>query len=628
MMRLLCVGGFQRNAIVVAGAMVILAAIGAWMTVMSTLAPYDDEGYVMMTLHSFFAGAPLYTETHTQYGPAFYLLSWMLHQDLGLPLTHDAIRCKTVVIWLLSSGLVFSILNRLRVHTLLAMVLSLMAFLQLDKLALEPGHPQEWTLLLTLIAFRIAIGDSPWKYPCAAVVAGFVGMIKINCGLILALPLLWHAWIESSGSCSMIPSSRVQKQVVRWLVTVVLLFPLGIVMAARWTQDGSGIVPFVVAAVGLWMLCWRVFPHQASTERIPKEAIRFQPWVQVVFFGALSALGLIAWCLAMKTSLDDLVWGLVGQHRQFTHTFFHPMAWSSLSLLGMAIAWGLVVGYPTRNPMGVGIMLSGIGIVSGVLVLVSAGTPLLHGLQPRGAAMLWIFVGPSLVPLLVDPSRKKLFDSSTQLANRAMLGSLVCLGAVLAFPTPGTQVAIGTLPCWILLGVLLQDAMNAAARAPTWEGVRSRWAAAATMMVLLVLAIHTSNRWVHNTPLQLEGAKFLRLEASLAEKELAIARAIQETACERLVFDGHSHNRFYFWTHTRPLTAANPTFWPRMLTAREQQRWMEQLDRTDQCCIVVPTESNRLAADHMPELRQSLRQHWSQQSSTHGWLIAKRIQDE
>lgn len=278
--------------------------------------------------------------------------------------------------------------------------------------------------------------------------------------------------------------------------------------------------------------------------------------------------------------------------------------------------------------MGVGIMIGGIGIMSAVLVLASASTPLVHGLQPRGAAVLWIFVGPSLVPLLVDLSRKDSVASSSQLANRAMLGSLVCFGSVLAFPTPGTQVAIGTLPCWILLGVLLQDAMNAGSQSPWWEGAGSRWAKAATMMVLLVFAIHTSNRWVHNTPLHLRGASFLRLEASLAEKELAIARAIEETNCDRLVFDGHSHNRFYFWTHTRPLTAANPTFWPRMLTAREQKRWMEQLDRTDKCCIVVPTESTRLAADYMPELRQSLRQHWSEQYSTHGWLIAKRDQDD
>ncbi len=131
----------------------------------------------------------------------------MVHQDLGLPLTHDAIRCKTVVLWLLCSGLVYSILIRLRVHSLLATALSLMAFLQLDKLALEPGHPQEWTLLLTLIALRVVMSSSSWKYPCAAVVAGFVGMIKINCGLILAL------------RCFGMPGSKA-KDLARWLLAL------------------------------------------------------------------------------------------------------------------------------------------------------------------------------------------------------------------------------------------------------------------------------------------------------------------------------------------------------------------------------------------------------------------------
>ena len=59
--------------------LVLLSFLTAFPAVMTTLAPYDDQGYVMMTLKTFLQGESLYSETHTQYGPAYYLLTGSLH---------------------------------------------------------------------------------------------------------------------------------------------------------------------------------------------------------------------------------------------------------------------------------------------------------------------------------------------------------------------------------------------------------------------------------------------------------------------------------------------------------------------------------------------------------------------
>ena len=113
--------------------------------VMSTLAPYDDEGYVMMTLRTFIDGEPLYSGTHTQYGPAYYFLSGAFHSVFGLPLNQDWVRLKTIVFWCISTALCYAVLRRLSVAEPLRTMTALLFHVHLNKLSLEPGHPRPRT---------------------------------------------------------------------------------------------------------------------------------------------------------------------------------------------------------------------------------------------------------------------------------------------------------------------------------------------------------------------------------------------------------------------------------------------------------------------------------------------------
>ena len=89
------------------------AAFAAHERLYSTFMEYDDEGYVLLTLQTYLAGQPLYDKTYSQYGPAFYIVESGLRGLTGLPLTHDATRLKSLVLWLLRAGLSAGIVYRL-----------------------------------------------------------------------------------------------------------------------------------------------------------------------------------------------------------------------------------------------------------------------------------------------------------------------------------------------------------------------------------------------------------------------------------------------------------------------------------------------------------------------------------
>ena len=84
-------------------AIMIAAGFAGYQQIFSTFAEYDDEGYVMLSLASFSAGNPLYDETYTQYGPAFFMLESAFHKVTGLPISHDVTRMKTIGVWLICS---------------------------------------------------------------------------------------------------------------------------------------------------------------------------------------------------------------------------------------------------------------------------------------------------------------------------------------------------------------------------------------------------------------------------------------------------------------------------------------------------------------------------------------------
>ena len=557
-----------RERLLIASLM-ILSFLTAFPAVMTTLAPYDDQGYVMMTLKSFLNGETLYAETHTQYGPAYYLLTGSLHDVLGIPLTQDGVRSKTIVFWCVSTILVFLILRRLKTIPEIAFFFSGLFHLHLYKLALEPGHPQEWILVLSLLSFWIMVGENRMKWFLAATLIGLIGMIKINCGLIFAIPLLAQSLLTTKG------------------------------LEAR------------------------------------KSA-----FLMVVAGGVSSALAICSITLAMGVTIEQMAWGLIGQHRRFSNEFFHVIPISPLSIgyVGLCL-WAIYRTNLEKHSQN-GLTLSNnsdrldfrIGliffacVVGASQVAMDWWTPLIHGLEPRGAANWLILVGPvtSLWLLTIEsPARQ----------YRPYIIITAFLAPFMAYPTPGTQMSLGTAPSWIVLGIISSACIqNLIRRTQSVRGTTQESNAITphprptallpmTLLLCLISGATAWYRWFSFSPVELRGSSLLRLDQVNRDKEFKIAQAIRRTGCDHLVFDGHNHNRFFFWTDTEPLTAANPTFWPRMLTAEEQLRVISALKASGKVCMVVPPESDQLASEQTQSVRQAFYNAWEETESVDNWRI-------
>src|SRR5258708_18339106 len=81
-----------RRRIVVSCAILLTlcATFTAWYSAFVSLAPYDDEGYMVWTVKSFLGGEALYDHVGTVYGPFYYLYEWLAPSVAGVaPRSHS-----------------------------------------------------------------------------------------------------------------------------------------------------------------------------------------------------------------------------------------------------------------------------------------------------------------------------------------------------------------------------------------------------------------------------------------------------------------------------------------------------------------------------------------------------------
>ena len=206
----------SRATVWLSGAILLCAL--AWLghrLVFSQFQDYDDEGYLLLTVQQFLRGLPLYDEVYTQYGPAYYLWQQVLHTVMGIPVTHDATRVVTVVVWLVSSALVGTMVWLLTNRALLTAIGIAVSFLHLTQLTFEPGHPQELCLLgvlgaVALAMWRLAVHGhlgAPASFGVWALVS-LTAFTKVNVGAFLAGALTLGLMTSLRRSGGVPPSSE------------------------------------------------------------------------------------------------------------------------------------------------------------------------------------------------------------------------------------------------------------------------------------------------------------------------------------------------------------------------------------------------------------------------------------
>ena len=176
-------------------AVLVLVCLGAatfagYQRIFSSFAVYDDEGYVMISVRSFLEGHPLYDETYTQYGPAYYWIQSLIHHVTGWSVTHDVTRLKALGLWVTTSVLAMFFVYRLTSCRVASLVGFLLAFFHLERLSMEPGHPTGLCTLMTvaclvLATYVPATGAGSWLFAALGAFVALVAMTKANVGVFL-----------------------------------------------------------------------------------------------------------------------------------------------------------------------------------------------------------------------------------------------------------------------------------------------------------------------------------------------------------------------------------------------------------------------------------------------------------
>ena len=588
------------------------------------MAKYDDESYVMLSLQTFFQGQRLYEETYTQYGPAYYLIQSPLHLWGGIPITHDVVRLKTVITWFSISLLSGILVWRITGKTPLGISGMLLVMLHLEKLGLEPAHPQEIIALLAAAGLIVLKPNNRLMLLIAGGCAAFAGFTKLNVGAAMAASFLFAITWNHQGA------SRHDKL----LRLISSLMCCGIPAAIGWLilkkvnggADSIGLLLPSALFLSALAVCWIAKQNRASEKNKERQPTGMKDFYWVVAGGVTGSIWVVVWAVRHGNNLSEILWGVLLQHSFMSESFYQPVPLQALTLVS-AVAFSLLVfSYlllRQRSSRSVEKLMPWLMTLPGVtlliatlLLVVGCFQPIEHGLSLRGAASFLAIAGPIVMPVILINKMS---------AGRLAVAMSGCLFPILAFPTPGTQVSLGTIPIIVGLLVGVSDAAQTKLDyQPLSKAIDSYlgWGVALAMIGSTVVF---SSRWINQVPLNQPGCNWVRLEASRAAQEQQVAEAIRNTPGQVLAFETHNHNRFFFWTDKIPATAMNPTFWPWMLTDAQSEKITRALSQEDIICV-VRDGSNRLMNAKPAEnsLSKELSDGWKPQIEIGQWQVGTR----
>jgi hypothetical protein len=642
--------------------LILLAIVStAYFVLFTTWAFYDDEGYVLWTLIHHRQGHVLYEEVFSQYGPAFYALDASLRVLIPFAYTTDGQRWLTFAFWIASTALLLRTLaclvprpepqndDRSYTSTGLFLFAAIALFWHQEKLALEPGHPQIWCSLLVctsiyLIAARyqsrVSIASSTVPL-LQGILAGTLFMIKPNVGIFLlaALP---------SGYLWSVRGTSRMHALADGLYTIALLALPWCLMWQQLHSIEAWVLPWIVSTSILGL---RITMAQLQTSSSTSEAHESIPSIaclsRMSIGVALSVAFFVAWSITQDVSLKTLKQGLLGQHSSLLSYYFHPAirspwGWLAVCLFAAGFLSLLVANMsrwsrgwnrrlPTRVQWGcffcvVSPTLISMDVMEGVL-------PLVHGLQPRGCSEAILALSPAIVvgwlvlrlaPATTATNRPTVCSSAS--SDRIVIATIAAIAAfqpLIAYPVPGTQLSLGTLPLVLLLldGFRIAWVENHFAPFYSWlkqskDVVFPRFNPAASLavgaMIVCVPVMITGHRYLSRNSLALPGADLLRLGDQQSQRISAWVKTVQESHVDSLAFRWHNRPSWYLWTQLSPPHCQLPPSWTYLLSEDLQRQQLDQFGRLDRVLVIDEAYAPPATAPSSP-----LQNAWSKAGIEH-----------
>ena len=516
----------------------------------SRFAPYDDEGYLLMTVRHFLDGKKLYGDIQTVYGPFYFVWKWFVHGVLGFPLSNHAARLTGTFLWIGTSLALARVSWRLTAKPWLSVLTYVASVCYLWVFSSEPGHPHE-TATFAIALFLVAVTEwdgksGRWLPVWAGVTGGALLMTKINLGVFFLLPVLL---------CGCPGRTRGRFfQCVRMLVLFAIL-TLPLAVAARQLAD-----PYVVVFCGL-MGSSALLLFQFSNRAEYGLGGRDLGWFSIGLVGTI--LGAAGFALYFGASSWGLVDGLILAPARLAGSFKLPLPFPKSALLGLISSLFLFALHQRRGRTIGG--LSGATLETVFAVL-------------KGGCAMWLIAylmsgsinGGGGSRVVIKWAIPFLWLGATRypaagLSEGVGLGRLlICHVPLLlpfqAFPVAGSQCGIGTLFFLPIAILCLNDCADWALgrlKSPRQtERVGAVVGASVQALAIVVLAVHLGRvgiRYRQGVSIGEPGADWIRIgarEVARMKWVLTNVRAGSDT-----FFCPTGLNSLHLWAGRPPVTS-------------------------------------------------------------------------
>lgn len=559
-----------------------LAVCGYWLLFTQYMV-YDDEGYVLWSLLSYFAEGGLYTTVYSQYGPFLYAFYDALHRLLHLDFDNTTGRWLTLFYWTGCSALAAAFTWQQTRRFIAAIGAAVFTFGALLVMINEPIHPGG------LLAFLAAVGavGGAWliergRTSAFAMLTGGIGatmlLTKINVGAFFLI---------AAGSWLAMHSARpAWSRTGHWLTVVgSLLVPLAL-MQRLWPTPWVAIFALCFSCAALSLL--------VLNREQPESRHGLRSWL--IFAGsAMVPTAIVLLAVGLRgTSLGMLWFGVAVAPLQQPTVFAHAVTWSFFTPL-LALALILLAVYfhrydpPWRPHVLAGLKLVAIALLLGTIPTVLEYAQSVFALK-FGLPFAWLMT----VPLQRD-------THSPLLRARLWLAWVFIWQCLHAYPVAGSQMGWGAF-LWITLAatggteawLFLAQQCGARQKSVRWlGGVLALVGAGATLGYLG----HAGwLRYRLGQPLGLHGAQNLRLVDDITATFRILDKNIRRHG--DMLFSHPGMFSLNIWTERPTPTASNVTHWFSLLNEPQQQAIIDRLSDDPRAVVVAQSYLINYLVEH------------------------------
>ena len=554
------------------------AGVYVYYRMYSHFSPYDDEGYVMISVKMFNDGFALYDDVYSEYGPFYYLYKWLLHILTQAPVTHDITRMFTMIHWLAAAVCCSLMTHRLTRSPLLAALVLLQVTVHLESLENEPGHPQE--LVVWLIPLALLVGTffrrdhvNFLRLSAAGFLLGATILVKINVGLYLFVAFILTLIMFTQ-------KTRATSVALIVLTICTLLGPTILMRNHDWAGAYRAVV--TLSLLPLVLVCF-------NTKKRPEFSLREVGLVLSTF--ALACLLTGGFILAKGASVSGLLHGAILRPLQSVGIYDIPLILSTNGIIAGLISVVLASTYVLQARLPslsakrffdcLGLLKLGLGVLVFLSGLFSDFYVILNYCFP----FLWLV----LVPTTPKHPEQLSFP-------RVLLAMTACLQTLQAYPVAGTQRTLATFLFVPIAAILIYDgftALRGGLRDQPELFQRKVFRRYGTVALLLATAVGyyfrmgipaLAAQYTDFPSLGLPGAERIHLSRYKVAEYKWLTSTLQANADTFISIPGY--NSLYFWAGQDPPTGYNAGHWMTLLNRREEEAVIQSLSTYDRRCVI------------------------------------------